>query len=135
MFFSIIRNDTNELVGYIGLTFKKQCGVANSNSTCNLEYYIIPKHRRNGFAMEALKKVVELASKDRIEIFSDNHHNYIMEKSNANIDIIKIMCDCTNQISYKCALSLGFKEEGKVSLINDGKIYYAYVLSKSKHDI
>ncbi len=131
MFFSILRNDTNEPVGYIGLTFKNIWGVVASENTCNLEYYIIPRHRRNGFLLEAAKKIVELAFEGKIETIDDPHHDYIMEKSNATIEMIKIMCDSKNQASCRCAISLGFQKEGTMSYVKDEKIYFEHIFSKN----
>lgn len=131
MFFSMFRNDTDEPVGYIGLTFVKNWGAVASENTCNLEYYIIPRHRRNGFLLEAAKKIVELAFEGKIETIDDPHHDYFMEKSSATIEMIKIMCDSKNQASCRCAISLGFQEEGTMSFVRDGKIYFEHIFSKN----
>ncbi len=134
MFFSVIRNDTHEPVGYIGLTFVKYWGAVASEKTCNLEYYIIPRHRKNGFLSEAAPKVLELAFEGKIETIDDPNHDYAMEKSSATIEMVKIMCDSKNEISCKCAISLGFQKEGTMSFVKDGKIYSEHIFSKNNID-
>lgn len=130
MFFSITRICDNKIIGYIGLMLLERFGAAFSENTCNLEYYIIPDARGNGYLKEAAQKIVDIAFSGKITVQQPSHHKYIIEKVNLPIKIIKIMCNVNNLASYKCAVSLGFKEEGTLSFVKNGEIYQEYVMSK-----
>jgi RimJ/RimL family protein N-acetyltransferase len=60
--------------------------------------------------------------------------NYCFESRPFVFDIIKAVIDENNVGSYKTCLAAGFKEEGKISVINNGKEHYEYYLSINKND-
>ncbi len=130
IFFSITDINDNKPIGYIGLTLLERFGAAFSESTCNLEYYITPEARRKGYLKEAAQKVIEMAFDRKTTVQNEGRHSYVMEKTNLLVKMIKIMCDVNNLASYKCAVSLGFKEEGTLSFVKNGEIYQEYVMSK-----
>ena len=57
----------NKIIGYIGLMLLERFGAAFSENTCNLEYYIIPDARGNGYLKEAAQKIVDIANEKKAE--------------------------------------------------------------------
>ena len=107
--FYLIEKDSKELIGYIA--FKGECDFIG---VYNLEYFILPKFRKKGYASEALKILIEKAFiGDLIEARETILEN-ILEIKNAIFDIIYIKTKHTNQASIALAEKLGFAYDGKI---------------------
>lgn len=100
IYYSIILKENQKMVGYIG--------IPEYNS--NIEYYIFPEHRRNGYCFEALKSFVELYLDGKItENNFDSVVAEIIMKNEASINMV-IKAGFKKQ-AIGC--SFGYKDEKK----------------------
>jgi len=132
IFFSLIEKDTDQVVGYVGLSeLPLWCGIP-SKATFNMEYYTVPKKRKQGYLKEGGKEIIHAAFDKKIIVKEELRHERVLEAQPKKIKMIKISCDTDNKASYKSALAMGFEPEGIISLMRDDKIYKKYLLTRNK---
>lgn len=107
LIFNLKKKNDKELVGSIGLTV-----VEGEKGCFNLSYYIKKEHRKNGYTKEAVNKILEAITNNKIVMYGEIKRQYILEEIKPNIDKIIVYCDKDNIASFNTAKSLGFKYDG-----------------------
>jgi RimJ/RimL family protein N-acetyltransferase len=133
--FGIYLKDGGNLIGFIGLSEDASFKSYGFDTMGGIEYYIYENYRKKGYAKEALASLVGVAfSKQTFRKEESKTRKYCFVACPFSFDIIKTMVDENNIGSYKTCLAAGFKEEGKISVIDNGKEHYEYYLSINKSD-
>ena len=105
LFFAVILKETNEYIGNVGLEEMNQLKY-------NIEYYIMPKHRKKGYAFEALQEVLKLVYNKKLLILSNSILDGVYSKTHLNIKCISAWVNSSNVASIKLLEKLGFKKDG-----------------------
>lgn len=114
--FSLIDKKTNKVIGNIGLYPSYNQIEIN---TYELQYYIVKKERRKGYAKEAVAALLKQIKDDKIIVQSDFNYMYKYESKNIKIEFLRISCDPFNKASKNLAISLGFEYAGNNKLFRE----------------
>ena len=119
--FAILLKDTKEFIGAVALDLKR------NDSTYNLEYFIIPQFRGNGYAFESINSLIEKAKNKEIYGLIDNLKFGYYDEVKLNILCIEAITGEDNKASKELLKKLKFNFDGKVPYYKKVKEkYYTY---------
>ncbi|RIA77913.1 RimJ/RimL family protein N-acetyltransferase [Anaeroplasma bactoclasticum] len=125
--FAILDDFTNEFYGVISLSSVR------NDSLYNIECFIFPEYRGNGYAKEAVKGLLTKAINKELYILLETIRKGIVEKEVANIKCIEAKIQTDNLPSQKLVESCGFKLNGLIPFA--GKLKDNYYDEKMYHFI
>lgn len=106
--FAIILKDYNTFIGSIGLS-----NIRN-DAVYNIEYYILPEYRNNGYAKEAIETIIKAVKENKLIIFEETIRDGAFNKVKANIKCIEAKIRDNNIPSINLIKKFGFKENGVI---------------------
>lgn len=126
MCFAIERKADNKLLGYLGLSIKKQ------TATGLLEYYIFKEERGKGYCKEAVEALARIALKGRLYEPVERVQIGVYGKKAIHLNAVRARISSANLASQRTVESCGFVHEATVhqTMCNadmgwtDEKIYY-----------
>lgn len=116
--FAILDDFTNEFYGVISLS------LARNDSLYNIECFIFPEYRENGYAKEAVKGLLTKAINKELYILLETIRKGIVEKVVANIKCIEAKIRLDNLPAQKVVESFGFKMNGVIPFASKVKDTY-----------
>lgn len=131
--FGIYTCDGKTLLGEINITQDDSMARFGWATMGSIAYYIFQPYRRCGYATEATSALIDKVFSGEVYKRSNSKRKkYKFVKEPIAYDIVKSYVNPNNIGSYKVCLNAGFKEEGKISIIDEGEERYEYVLSINK---
>ena len=106
--FAIIDKANNEFVGSIALELMR------SDCLYNIEYYILPKYRKNGYAYEAVTILIEAAKNNKLKKLEETIKEGVYEVKAANIKCIEARISDDNIASISLVKKCGFELMGRL---------------------
>ena len=120
--FAILDKTTKEFYGYVKLDLMR------NDSVYNIEYFIFPKYRSNGFAKEAIDALIKRINNKGIYKLVETIKEGVLEKKKVKIKCIEARIHVNNIASIKIVESLGFIYNGILPFSD--KIGEEYIDSK-----
>lgn len=105
--FAIINKETNEYVGSVALT------IMRADCVYNIEYYIFPEYRGNGYAFEASKRIIDAAKNKELKILEPTIREGVYFAKDANVKCIEALINVDNTKSLSLIKKFGFTLTGK----------------------
>ena len=97
-------------IGYLGLG---ECSKNDrGRSIFNLEYYLLPEHRRHGYAKEACKAAIDALREKKIHGADESERYDVYSIRPFDPVLIVASCDVENEGSRRVLEGLGFTYEG-----------------------
>lgn len=116
--FALIKKETNEFVGSAALELLR------TDCVYNIEYFIKPQYRNNGYALEAVSKIIELAKKRQLLILEETIREGVYNVVAANVRCIEARIDVNNYASACIVKKTGFEKMGKLLFFDKYKDTY-----------
>ena len=122
-----IKNNKHETVGHVALAIVDSVPVYTLN-TYNLEYYICPQFRKQGFASAAVKTLIKAVLNDEIILdFKDDNMQYTFITRPLDAKLINVYIKSNNIASLKTATAAGFIKQGTVLTVDSNNMICEYV--------
>lgn len=122
--FAIIDKESNELIGYVALTSIR------NDVVYNLEYFIMPSYRMQGYAKEAVTELIKAVKNKEVFILEKTIREGVLKVITADIRCIETQIRVNNIPSLRLVNSLGFTQNGKIVYLSkrddqyiDGIVY------------
>ena len=109
--FYVYLKETNEEIGMVSLynaNFKHKRVLKNPH----VHYYIYKKYRKQGYAYEAMKLLIDAFFKKELKQYCDTDKKYVFEEKYCEPLCLKLSCNSNNLGSNNLAIKLGFIFEG-----------------------
>ena len=109
--FYVFLRETSEEIGIVSLYDSNQ----NHNSILKVaeaHYYIYKEYRHQGYALEAMKLLIDAFFGSRLKQNISTDKKYVFIEKQCEPICVKLLCNEDNTASNKLALKLGFKFEG-----------------------
>ena len=126
--FAIKLNETNELIGSTGIS------LIRNDAFYNLEYYIFPKYRHNGYAYEAVDLLIDKAKNHELKVLKETLREGVYEEEIAPVKCLEATIRDNNIASIKLVEKLGFRKDGIIPFFEkhhdtyyDGCVYHYIV--------
>jgi RimJ/RimL family protein N-acetyltransferase len=133
IFFGILSLDKNEVIGFIALSRNYSMTRFGFDPYGDVGYFILKKFRGNGYAAETLSSLSSKVFANKVvggDLSEEKQYYYV--DIPFYYPILKAYVDVGNMASYKTCIKAGFKEEGKMSVMEKGKIECEYMMSLCK---
>ena len=114
--FMLYRKDTNELIGHIGIK-----AVNPTTKVGEVTYYLFKEHRHQGYANEAIKKIIELAFTTKLKCLKETIREDKYIKAKNKIELITAKTRADNYPSQRLLENNGFIKTGVIHRINSFK--------------
>jgi len=127
LYFAILLKQNREFIGSIALS-------EINSAKCNIEYFIKPEYRKNGYAFEAVGEILKQLFKNKLVRLKETIKYSVYKKIKINKNCVSARVDINNISSTKLLEKLGFKKDGILKYDGEikGKFYDSAVYTLEK---